>query len=143
MKLLIKKLRQDAILPSYATAGSAGMDIALCGEPVTIHPGERKLLPTGLALAIPQGYEAQIRPRSGLALKHGIILPNSPGTIDSDYRGELKIIVANIGDEPVTFHSGERIAQMIISKVERAEPVWSEDLPPSERGEGGFGSTGK
>lgn len=143
MKLLIKKLKDDAVLPAYATAGSAGMDISLCGEAVTINPGERKLLPTGLALAIPQGYEAQIRPRSGLALKHGIILPNSPGTIDSDYRGELKIIVANIGDTPVTFQPGDRIAQMVIAKVEKAEPVWSDELPDSARGEGGFGSTGK
>lgn len=143
MKIFMKKLREDAVIPSYATKGSAGMDISFCGGPVTLQPGERKLLHTGLSLAIPEGYEAQIRPRSGLALKDGIILPNSPGTIDSDYRGELKIIVANIGDKPVTLSPGQRVAQMVISKVERAEPVWSDELPGSERGNGGFGSTGK
>jgi len=129
-------------LPEYATPGSAGMDLALCGEAVTIKPGERALLPTGIAIALPEGYEAQIRPRSGLALKHGITLPNSPGTIDSDYRGEILIIVANIGDKPVTFHPGDRVAQMVIAPVIRAEPQF-EELSPTGRNDGGFGSTGK
>jgi dUTP pyrophosphatase len=143
MKLMVKRLREDAKIPQYATDGSAGMDLAMCGKPVTIEPGERALLPTGIAVAIPVGYEAQIRPRSGLALKHGIILPNSPGTIDSDYRGEIMIIVANIGAQPVTLNPGDRIAQMIISPVEKVEPVWNDDLTETDRNSGGFGSTGK
>ncbi len=143
MKLPVKRLSADAQLPQYITPGSAGMDLALCGEAVTIKPGERTLLPTGIAVAVPDGYEAQIRPRSGLALKHGITIPNSPGTIDSDYRGEIKIIAANIGDKPVTFQPGDRIAQMVIAPVMRVEPEWSDELPDTERSGGGFGSTGK
>ena len=100
-------------------------------------------MPTGIAVAIPAGYEGQVRPRSGLAIKHGIILPNSPGTIDSDYRGEIKIIMANIGDEPVTFQPGDRLAQMIISPVVKLTVEEVEDLPDSKRGAGGFGSTGR
>lgn len=119
------------------------MDVSLCSGAVTIKPGERALLPTGIAIAVPPGYEAQIRPRSGLALKHGITLPNTPGTIDCDYRGEILVIVANIGAEPVTFQPGDRIAQMIIAPVIHAEPVWSENLPDTSRSDGGFGSTGR
>jgi len=143
MKLLVKKLREDAVLPKYATEGAAGMDLALCGGPVTIRPGERALLPTGLAIAAPVGYEAQIRPRSGLALKHGITIPNSPGTIDSDYRGEILVIVANTGREPVTFQPGDRIAQMVIAPIIVVETECIENLPPTGRSAGGFGSTGK
>ena len=134
---------QDVSLPSYATDGSAGMDMrAAVMEEITLQPGERVLIPTGLAIALPSGYEAQIRPRSGLAIKNGIILVNSPGTIDSDYRGEIKIILYNSGREPFKINRGDRIAQMIISRYERARLSVVESLPDSERGTGGFGHTG-
>ncbi len=142
-RLLVKRLRPDAHAPQYQTESSAGMDIALCGDEVTINPGERALLSTGIALAIPPGYEGQVRPRSGLALKHGVIIPNSPGTIDSDYRGEIRVIVANIGDQPVTFHPGDRIAQLIIAPVTTVTVKETDELPTTERGTGGFGSTGR
>ena len=130
-------------LPSYATAGAAGMDLlAAVREPLVIPPGGRALVPTGLTIALPPGYELQVRPRSGLALKNGIVLPNSPGTVDEDYRGELQVIVMNAGDAPFTVERGMRIAQAILAPVVRAR--WHEvaELPPSGRGEGGFGSTG-
>jgi dUTP pyrophosphatase len=130
-------------LPHYATAGAAGMDLlAAVQVPVTIAPGQRALIPTGLTIALPAGYELQVRPRSGLALRHGITLPNSPGTIDEDYRGELQVIVLNAGDAAFTIERGMRIAQAIIAPVERA--VWREvqELPPTQRNTGGFGSTG-
>ena len=131
------------VLPSYATAGSAGMDIrAYLHEPVSLQPMERHLVPTGLYLELPEGYEAQIRPRSGLALKQGITCLNSPGTVDSDYRGELKIILVNLGDSVQVIHNGDRIAQMIIAKTERAELILVQQLNVSTRGEGGFGHTG-
>lgn len=142
-KLLIKRLHPDAVIPDYRTEGSAGMDLALCGEDVTVRPGQRALLPTGISVAIPSGYEGQVRPRSGLALKHGITLPNSPGTIDSDYRGEVKVIVANIGPGPVTFRHGDRIAQLVIAPVTRVGIEETSRLPDTSRGEGGFGSTGR
>lgn len=130
-------------LPAYATAGSAGCDLrAAVGEPTTIPPGERALVPTGIAIAVPAGYEGQVRMRSGLALKQGLILPNAPGTIDSDYRGEIRVIVANIGREPVTISRGDRIAQLVLSPVARASLQKVDALPESERGPGGFGSTG-
>lgn len=125
------------------TPGAAGMDIrAAITEPITLQPGERNALPTDFAIELPQHLEAQIRPRSGLALKHGIMLVNAPGTIDSDYRGEVKIIIANIGGEAYTFHRGDRIAQMIIAPV--VHVAWDEvsSLNDSTRGEGGFGSSG-
>lgn len=131
-------------LPEYATAGSAGMDIrAYLQNPVILQPLERAMIPTGIYLEIPSGYEAQMRPRSGLAFKYGITCLNSPGTIDSDYRGELKVILINLSSENQTISNGERIAQIVISKVERAllQPV--EELAISVRGEGGFGHTGK
>jgi dUTP pyrophosphatase len=131
-------------LPGYATAGSAGMDIrAYLQDPVILHPLERAMIPTGIFLEIPFGYEAQMRPRSGLAFKQGITCLNSPGTIDSDYRGELKVILINLSSQVQTISNGERIAQVVISKVERAllQPV--EQLEVSVRGEGGFGHTGK
>jgi dUTP diphosphatase len=134
---------EDVALPSYETAHAAGMDLrAAVREPLTLVSGQRALVPTGLHIALPAGYEAQIRPRSGLAIKHGISLLNSPGTIDADYRGEICIIMANLGDEPVTILRGDRIAQMIIAPVTRAE--WDEvpSLDTTARGEGGFGSTG-
>jgi dUTP pyrophosphatase len=128
-------------LPAYATTGAAGMDV-VSAEAVTIAPGGRHAVATGLALAIPQGYEIQVRPRSGLALKHGITVPNTPGTIDSDYRGELKVILINLGDEPFAIQRGDRVAQLVLAPVVQA--VWDEvaELDATERGEGGFGSTG-
>ena len=131
-------------MPEYATTGSAGMDIRACLQnPVILHPLERAMIPTGIFLEIPSGYEAQMRPRSGLAFKQGITCLNSPGTIDSDYRGELKVILINLSSQAQTITNGERIAQIVISKVERAllQPV--EQLGMSVRGEGGFGHTGK
>ena len=128
-------------LPAYATSGAAGMDV-LSAEEVTLAPGGRHAVATGLALAIPEGFEVQVRPRSGLALKHGISLPNTPGTIDSDYRGELKIIMINLGDEPFAIHRGDRIAQLVLAPVVLA--AWDEvaELDDTARGEGAFGSTG-
>lgn len=134
---------QDLPLPSYATAGAAGMDLlAAVPEPVTLQPGGRTVIPTGLCIALPPGYELQVRPRSGLALKHGIILPNSPGTIDEDYRGEVGVIVLNAGDQPFTVEHGMRIAQAVIAPVERISWVEHESLDETARGAGGFGSTG-
>lgn len=133
-------------LPSYESAGAAGADIrANFGEPkdVTLNPGERQLIPTGLRLAIPKGYEVQIRPRSGLALKHGITLPNTPGTIDSDYRGPLGVILMNAGQAPFTVAHGDRIAQMIVAPVVQAQFSLVASLDETGRGEGGFGSTGQ
>lgn len=130
-------------LPGYATASAAGMDLlAAIAEPMTITPGTRALVPTGLAIALPPGHELQIRPRSGLALRHGIMLPNSPATIDEDYRGELQVIVMNAGDAPFTIEPGMRIAQAVLAPVTRA--VWHEveTLDVTVRGAGGFGSTG-
>lgn len=131
-------------LPRYATPQSAGMDLrANLDAPVTLQPLQRKLIPTGLRIGLPVGYEAQIRPRSGLALKHGITLVNTPGTIDADYRGEIGIILINLGEEPFVVNDGERIAQMVISRHEQPELVAVETLDETERGEGGFGHTGK
>lgn len=128
-------------LPAYATSGAAGMDV-VSAESVTIAPGARHAVATGLALAIPQGYEIQVRPRSGLALKHGITVPNTPGTIDSDYRGELKVILINHGSEPFAIQRGDRVAQLVLAPVVQA--AWDEvaELDATERGAGGFGSTG-
>lgn len=128
-------------LPNYATGGAAGMDV-LAAENVTLAPGGRHAVATGLAVAIPPGYEIQVRPRSGLALKHGLSVPNTPGTIDSDYRGELKVIVINLGAEPFAIARGDRIAQLVLAPVTRA--AWEEvaELDETSRGAGGFGSTG-
>ncbi|MBL7904138.1 MAG: dUTP diphosphatase [Bacteroidales bacterium] len=131
-------------LPAYETLLSAGMDIrASLQEPVTLKTLDRALIPTGLFIELPEGYEAQIRPRSGLAAKWGITILNSPGTIDADYRGEIKIIVVNLSNEPFTISNGERIAQMVIARHEKAEWVLSDQLNESSRGAGGFGHTGK
>jgi dUTP pyrophosphatase len=130
-------------VPSYATPASAGVDLAAAvTADITLAPGERAAVPTGLAIALPEGYEAQIRPRSGLALRHGITVLNSPGTIDADYRGEIQIILANLGGESVTVTRGQRIAQLVVAPVVRV--AWQEvaELPGSGRGTGGFGSTG-
>jgi len=131
-------------LPNYATIHSAGMDLrANITESIVIGPLKRILVPTGLHIELPEGYEAQIRPRSGLAAKHGIGIVNSPGTIDADYRGEIKIILVNLSDEEFLLNPGERVAQMVVAKFERVEWKAVDELGESERGEGGFGSTGK
>ena len=131
-------------LPSYETIASAGMDLrAHLEQPITLKPMERKLIPTGLSIELPVGYEAQIRPRSGLALKNGITLLNAPGTIDADYRGDVGIILANLSAEDFTVQPGDRIAQMVIAKYEQIQWEQVEDLSETKRGAGGFGSTGK
>ena len=131
-------------LPEYQTPLSAGLDIrANLDESVTLRPLERAMIPTGLFVELPEGYEMQIRPRSGLAAKHGITVLNSPGTIDADYRGEIKVILVNLSNEPFTIESGERIAQMIVARYEQIEWQPVEELGETERGAGGFGSTGK
>lgn len=130
-------------LPSYATEHAAGMDLcAAVGTELVLAPGARVLVPTGLSIALPEGYEAQVRPRSGLALKHGITVLNSPGTIDADYRGEVQVILANLGTEPFTITRGMRIAQMVVAAYARVQWTAVEALPESARGTGGFGSTG-
>ena len=131
-------------LPAYETAHSAGMDLrALTEAPVTLLPLERKLIGTGLYIELPAGYEAQVRPRSGLALRHGITVLNSPGTIDADYRGEIGVILINLSDTAFTVNDGDRIAQMIIAKHEKAEMIETEEINLTERGAGGFGHSGK
>jgi len=131
-------------LPAYETAGSAGMDIrAYADTDITLRPMERRLIPTGLYIELPDGYEAQIRPRSGMAFKHGLTLPNTPATIDSDYRGEIKVAVINLSTEDFTIHPGDRIAQMVIAKYEKAAWTLTDSLTETKRGEGGFGHTGK
>ena len=131
-------------LPAYATAGSAGMDLlAAVAAPVVLAPGERALVPTGLRIAVPAGFEAQVRPRSGLALKHGITIPNAPGTIDADYRGEVSVILQNAGREPFRVERGMRVAQLVFAAVARARLVAGASLLATERGAGGFGSTGR
>ncbi len=143
VEVAITRLRREARLPCYMTAEAAGMDLYACPEaPVRLKPGDRALVPTGIAIALPPGFEAQIRPRSGLALKYGLTLLNSPGTIDADYRGEIGVIVINHGPEEFVINSGERIAQIVIAPVRRA--LWREcrELPASRRGSGGFGHTG-
>ncbi|HEY0960000.1 MAG TPA: dUTP diphosphatase [Novosphingobium sp.] len=141
--VLVKRLPhfEGLELPEYATEGAAGMDV-LAAEDVMLPPGGRHPVATGLAVAIPQGYEIQVRPRSGLALKHGITVPNTPGTIDSDYRGELKVILINHGTEPFTIRRGDRIAQLVLAPVVRLSWLRVDELDQTQRGEGGFGSTG-
>ncbi len=145
MKVAIKCLdhRKDLPLPEYATEDSAGVDLmAAISENITLKPLERKLIPTGIAMELPKGYEAQVRPRSGLAIKHGITVLNSPGTIDADYRGEVCVILINLSHDDFLVTRGMRIAQMIISPVTRADFVTSDELSETLRGQGGFGSTG-
>lgn len=133
----------DLPLPGYATEGSAGMDLmAALDGPVRLAPGERARLPTGLAIALPPGFEAQVRPRSGLAAKAGITVLNSPGTVDSDYRGEIQVILVNLGGETVELQPGDRIAQLVVAPVARAAWAECDSLPGTARGSGGFGSTG-
>lgn len=147
IEIKIKRLSDefsDVQLPAYATEGSAGMDIrAAVKSELIIEPGKVALVPTNISVEIPKGYEIQVRPRSGLAANHSIGILNSPGTIDSDYRGEVKIILMNFGDEPFVIHRGDRIAQLVVSKVYQAKIIETENLNSSKRGEGGFGHTGK
>jgi len=144
VKVEIKRLHsEDLPLPQYMTSGAAGVDLfAACDEEIAIPAGGRVLVPTGLAVSIPEGHEGQIRPRSGLAIKHGLTLLNTPGTIDADYRGEIKLIVINLGDKEYILKRGERIAQMVFARVEQAELVEVEELGDTVRGAGGFGHTG-
>ena len=131
-------------VPNYGSAGAAGADLrAAISEPLILEPGDRRLIPTGVCLAVPQGFEAQVRSRSGLALRHGLYLPNAPGTIDSDYRGEVGVILQNGGREAVTIARGERIAQLVIAPVAQADFLLSDGLDETVRGDGGFGSTGR
>jgi dUTP pyrophosphatase len=143
LQVLITRLDPSIPLPVYAKGGDAGADIVTRID-VTLQPGERALVPTGIAIALPDGYVALVHPRSGLAIKHGVTMVNAPGTVDAGYRGELQCIMINHdAKEAITFHKGDRIAQLVIQKVERAEFVEVKDLPGSGRGRGGFGSTGK
>jgi dUTP pyrophosphatase len=143
-RVQIKKLRPDAIVPRYMTAHAAGLDLsAAIDAPIEIAIGARAAIPTGLAIKLPEGYEAQVRPRSGLAREHGITLVNAPGTIDADYTGHVIVLLINHGDRPVRIESGQRIAQLVIAPVVQAELTEVEELPSTERGAGGFGSTGR
>jgi dUTP pyrophosphatase len=145
MKLYIKRLKKEhpVSLPKYMTEGSSGMDLfASLAQEVSLGPGERKLIPAGVSVAIPQGYEGQVRPRSGLAIQKGIGIVNGPGTIDADYRGEIGVLLINFGNEPFTIRNGDRIAQIVISPVTRVTLEEVEDLPPTRRQGGGFGHTG-
>jgi dUTP pyrophosphatase len=145
MKIYIKRLKKDhpVSLPQYMTEGSSGMDLfASLAQEVTLVPGERKLIPAGISVAIPEGFEGQVRPRSGLAIQKGIGIVNGPGTIDADYRGEIGVLLINFGEEPFTIRNGDRIAQMVISPVARVTLEEVEDLPPTPRQGGGFGHTG-
>ena len=142
-KILIKKLHSDVNLPAYETSGSSGMDLqAYISEEIILKPGERKLIPTGLSIAIPENLEIQIRPRSGLAYKKGISVVNTPGTIDSDYRGEIKVLLINLGKEDFIIKKFERIAQMVVCPITKVVLSETNDLPDTIRGDGGFGSTG-
>jgi len=143
VSVLVKRLpgNDDLPLPAYATSGAAGMDV-VAAEDVDLAPGARHAVATGLAMAIPEGFEIQVRPRSGLALKHGVTVPNTPGTIDSDYRGELKVIMINLGRETFSVRRGDRVAQLVLAPVTRASWLEVAALDDTVRGEGGFGSTG-
>jgi len=146
LKILVKVkiLRQGVSLPAYMTPNAAGMDIfAAIEKPVDLLPGDIVLIPTGIAIALPPGFEAQIRPRSGLAIKHGITLINSPGTIDQDYRGEIKVAIINFGKKPYRIFPGDRIAQLVVSPIVKVKWEVVTELPPSKRAKGGFGHTGR
>jgi dUTP pyrophosphatase len=145
MKIYVKRLKKSrrVSMPQYMTEGASGMDLFACLEgDMTLGPGERKLIPTGIAVAIPEGFEGQVRPRSGLAVQKGIGIVNGPGTIDSDYRGEIGVLLINFGNESFTIRDGERIAQIVISQVFRMTLEEVDDLPPTRRQGGGFGHTG-
>jgi dUTP diphosphatase len=145
IRVLIRRTAEssDLPLPAYATPGSAGLDLRACiSQPITLHPGGRALVPTGVAVALPAGTEAQIRPRSGLAAEHGVTLLNSPGTVDADYRGEIRLVVINHGQAPYTIKRGDRIGQMVVGRVLKAALEEVSELPESDRSSGGFGHTG-
>ena len=142
MKLKFKKLQDDVTIPEYKTVGSAGMDIT-SNEDVTLMPGQFKIVKTGLACAVEEGYEVQVRPRSGMACKHGITVINTPGTIDSDYRGEIGVGLINLSQGQFDIKKGDRIAQLVVNKIEQPEIEIVEELDETDRGSGGFGSTGK
>jgi dUTP pyrophosphatase len=143
IQVQVKKINQSAEIPKYMTTGSAGCDVKAClPQPLEILPGKRAAVPTGLAFGIPEGYEVQVRPRSGLSIKQGLTVVNSPGTIDSDYRGEVMVLMINLGAEPVRLQHGDRIAQLVIKKVEQIQWESVDDLSQTDRGAGGFGSTG-
>jgi dUTP pyrophosphatase len=143
-RVQVRRLRPDAIVPRYQSADAAGMDLhAALDQPMQVAPGAVAVVPTGLAMAIPRGYEGQVRPRSGLARKHAVTLINSPGTIDPDFRGECMVLLINHGREPFTIAHGDRIAQLLITPVAQADLVEVEELSSTERGAGGFGSTGR
>jgi dUTP pyrophosphatase len=142
-RVRFRRLRPAAVLPRYMTDGAAGMDLASAADgPITIGPGERLGVPTGWSMELPAGYEAQVRPRSGLSLRHGVTVVNAPGTIDSDYRGEIVVLLVNLGQQPYTIAPGERVAQMVIAEVSRAVVEEVAELSETERGSGGFGHTG-
>ena len=143
INLKIKRISSLAKMPTYATEGAAGMDLYAANEkPITLMPLERHLIPLGFTMELPQGYEAQIRPRSGMAIKHGITLSNCVGTVDEDYRGEVCVGIINLSDKPYEVKAGDRIAQMVVAPVVRAEIIEADELIETQRGEGGFGSTG-
>ena len=142
IRVLVRRLDPTLPLPTYARAGDAGLDLQ-AAEAMTLEPGARALIPTGLAVAIPSGYAGFVLPRSGLALRHGLTLLNTPGLIDAGYRGEVKVLLINHARTPVTIARGERIAQFVLQRIEHAELIEVQELPPSERGTGGFGSTGR
>jgi dUTP pyrophosphatase len=142
--VVFKQLRPDAVVPQYMTENAAGMDLAAAIDAaIVLAPGERAAVGTGLAMAIAPGFEGQVRPRSGLAIKQGLTVVNAPGTIDSDFRGHCMVLLINLGREPVTIEPGQRIAQLVIAPVVRAEVSVADELPPTARGAGGFGSTGR
>lgn len=141
IQVAVQKLRPHAVIPAYAHPGDAGMDL-FCAEDLLLRPGERALAPTGIAMAIPEGYEGQVRPKSGLALKQGLTVLNTPGTVDAGYRGEVGVILINLGQEPAEIRRGQKIAQIVFTKVESAGLEITEHLDSTRRGAGGFGSTG-
>lgn len=141
--LRIQRLREDARVPSYATSGAAGLDLsAALDAPLELSPGARAAVPTGIAIELPPGTEGQVRPRSGLAMRHGVTVLNAPGTIDEDYRGEVRVLLVNLGDTEFVVESGDRIAQLVVAPVHRVEVVLATELSGTDRGDGGFGSTG-
>lgn len=144
MEIIIKKLKSKALIPEYQTVGAAAFDLHAClDEPITLKPMERAVVPTGIAVELPQGYELQVRARSGMSIKHGITMVNGIGTVDSDYRGEVGMLVINLGQEPYEINDGERIAQGVVAKYEQVTFLESSELSSTERGERGYGSTGR
>ncbi|RME37698.1 MAG: dUTP diphosphatase [Deltaproteobacteria bacterium] len=142
--LRIRRLHPDAVIPGYMTSGAAGLDLCACiDEAIVLQPGERRLVPTGLAMEIPDGFEGQVRPRSGRALREGLGMVNAPGTIDADYRGEIGVVLVNLGQEPIRIDKGDRIAQLVIAPVYRPDIEVVESLSETGRGAGGFGHTGR